>query len=57
MGSYQTENEEVWRLSHGEEIFWYGNYKNTGDRGDDTAKENKEIKREDSHYSDVSGLM
>lgn len=57
MGSYQTENVEVCRLRHGKESFWYGNYKNTGDRGGETGKENKEIKWGDSHYSDVSGSM
>lgn len=44
MGSYQTGNAEGGRLSHGEESFWYGNYKNIGDRGGDTGKEKKEIK-------------
>lgn len=57
MGSYQTGNAEVGSLSHGEESFWYGNYKNIGDRGGDTGKENKEKKWKDSHYSDFSGLM
>lgn len=43
-GSYQTGTAEVGRLSHGEESFWYRNYKTTGDRGGDTGKENKELK-------------
>lgn len=44
MGIYQTGNAEVCRLSHGEESFWYENYKNIGEWRGDIGKENKEIK-------------